>query len=522
MLSPYLLEEGAVSARRTDVLDIREIVRRLRMNEKVRGIARDLNVSRKTVRLYQAVAKKEGWLTAAELPEAREIHLRLQAHLPPKPAGPPSPLEQHRPFIEEMRKKSVEIRALHQLLRERGYAGSYSSVRRFVNRLEAHLPECFVRVETPPGQEAQVDFGYAGLLLDRAAQRMRKAWVFVMTLGFSRHMYAEIVFDQSLETWAALHVRAFEWFGGVPHRVVPDNLKAAVLRAVVHDAEATRTYRALAEHYGFAISPCPPESPRLKGKTESGVRYVHRNALAGRTFADSDAANAHLKGWLLDTAGVRDHGTTHEAPLARFERERGALKPLPVARYEIAVWKQGKVHGDGYVVFDYAFYSAPCRLVGRTLWLCATPTRVELYHDHERIATHPRASERGTRSTLPDHLPPHKVEGILPDAEKIRAEAQRCGPATREFVERLLGERPMDRVRSAQAVLRLGRWWGAARLEGACRRALEYGEIRYWTIWNILKGGLDREAAIPAAPPPPPKTAVFARPIADFILGNRN
>ena len=119
-----------------------------------------------------------------------------------------------------------------------------------------------------------------------SSERVRKAWVFVMTLGYSRHQYAEIVFDQKVETWVELHVRAFESLGGVVKRVVLDNLKAGIVKAVVHDQEAQRSYRELAEHYGFLISPCRPHTPHHKGKVESGVRYVKRNALAGRKFKD--------------------------------------------------------------------------------------------------------------------------------------------------------------------------------------------------------------------------------------------
>jgi transposase len=131
-----------------------------------------------------------------------------------------------------------------------------------------------------------VDFGAAGTFLDPASGRPRAASVFVMTLGYSRHQYAEIVLDQRIGTWLALHRRAFEWFGGVPRRIVPDNLKAAVLVAALHDPVLGEAYRRQAQHYGFVISPTRPRTPEHKGKVENGVHFVKRSFLAGQEFAD--------------------------------------------------------------------------------------------------------------------------------------------------------------------------------------------------------------------------------------------
>ena len=494
-------------------LDIREMIRRLRLGEPARAIARDLGVSRNTVSKYRKWADKEGFLKSPGPADLGSLKAALDSLEPEKPGGPPSRVEPFRHFVEERRKEGVEIRALHGLLKERGYEGSYSSVRRFVEKLEERAPEVFVRVETAPGVEAQVDFGYAGEIFDEEAGRKRRAWVFVMTLSFSRHQYAELVFDQKVSTWVELHVRAFEWFGGVAKRVVLDNLKAGIVRAVVHDAEAQRSYRELAEHYGFLISPCRPRTPRHKGKVESGVRYVKRNALAGREFRSSREGNQHLWKWILEVAGVRDHGTTHEKPLERFQRERGSLIALPPTRYETTTWKRAKVHSDCHVTFDYSYYSAPHRLVGKELWLRATSRRVELYSQYERMTSHPRASKKGQWVTVFDHLPPEKRDGIIPQPLAIRARAHDVGPSTEEVIERLLGERPMDRLRGAQAILRLSDRFGPKRLERACRRALAFEEPRYGTIRSILYKGLDTEPLDEThlERGPVPKTATFAR-----------
>lgn len=512
-----------MAARRTDVLDIREMVRRFKLCQSDREVARDLGSNRRSVAKYRKFAQAQGWITAAELPTPGEIDARLAALTPKAIFGPESSVEPYRARIAVLRAKGVEIQAILQILQdEHHYPGSYSSVRRFVERLEDATPEAFVRTETAAGVEAQADFGYAGRLLDPASGQQRRAWVFVMTLGFSRHQYAEIVFDQSVETWLALHIRAFEWFGGVVGRVVIDNLKSAITKACFHDPLVQRSYRELAEHYDFSIAPCRIETPEHKGKVESGVRYVKRNALAGREFANIHAANEYLKVWIMTRAGDRDHGTTHEAPLARFEVEKPALKPLPVIRYTMAVWKKAKLHPDVHVVFDQAFYSAPHRLIGQKLTIKAMPERVEIYHHHELVATHPRARRAGQRVSNFLHYPPTKLAGLLATPVRVREQAQEIGPHTAQLIGLMLDDKPVDRLRAAMGVVSLVKRYTPARVEAACRRSLACGEASFRGVNLILKKSLDLIPLPPEAEAtrgPVPKTAQFARPIREIAAG---
>ncbi len=508
--------------RRMVVLEIREIVRRLRLGETERRIGRDLGVSRNTVAKYRQWAQEREFLRAQQLPTAAALEKELAEETPERAqCGPPSKAAEHREFIEKKLAEGVELKALHGLLVEqKKFTGSYSSLRRFAGRLRQTKPEVFVRVETPPGEEAQVDFGYAGKIFDEESGRVRRAWVFVMTLGYSRHQYAEVVFDQRVETWVALHIRAFEWFGAVPRRIVIDNLRSGISRAVVHDAEAQRSYRDLAEHYGFVISPCRPRTPRHKGKVESGVRYVKRNGLAGREFTSRSEANTHLRRWVLEVAGLRTHGTTQEQPLVRFEGEKEALLPLAATRYEVVIWKKARAHSDCHVVFEASYYSFPHRFVGKDLWVRGGRDRLELYFEYERIASHERARGRGEWRTKRDHYPPEKLEGLLPPVEVVRTEAKEIGPQTVEFIERLLGQRPMDRLRGARAIVQFKKRYPAERIERACARALAFDEIRFHTVKGILEKGLDLEFEEMSAyeqPGPLPKTAIFARPLQEIV-----
>jgi len=502
--------------RRTRTVDIREILRQLQMNQTDRAIARAMGIDRKTVGRYRTWAAEQG-LLSKPLPSPGELQQRVSETLNGSP--PPQNESSVAPFQElvlKLRGQKVEIAAIHQRLRERGYTGSYSSVRRFVSRLESSEPEVVVRVETKPGEEAQVDFGYAGKMLDDQGTS-RKTWVFVMTLSWSRHQYVEFVFDQKVETWLRLHRNAFTFFGGVPERIVPDNLKAAIIRACWHEPQAQQAYRECAEHYGFLIRPCQPGKPEHKGKVEQGgVHYVKRNFLGGREPTSVAQANRDVRLWANTTAGQRIHGTTRERPLARFDVERSALHPLPTVAYDLAVWKQAKLHRDCHLVFDNAYYSAPFRLVGQQLWVRGGGQELQIYTArYELVATHQRAQSAGQWVTNPEHLPTHKVAGLSLCREQCRQQATDVGPATQAVVEALLDHRPEDRLRTAGRLLRLGQRFGPARLEAACQRAVRFDDASYVTIKHILQQGLDAEA-LPTIDAPPPGR-VFARAAQELV-----
>ena len=509
-----------MAGRRCKVTDVREVLRRLRLGEPERRIARDLGLSRNTVASYRRWARAHGLLTG-ELPDPAQLAALLH---PPEGTRPPQEQSGVAPFREQVlawHQQGVEGQAIYQLLVEQhGFPGSYSAVKRFLRRVDPPRPRATIRVEVSPGEEAQVDFGAAGLLFDPDLGRLRRAWAFVMTLSHSRHQYVEFVFDQEGATWCRCHRGAFEFFGGVPRRLVPDNLKAAIVRAALYDPEVQRVYRELAEHYGFLIAPCRPQAPEHKGKVEQGgVHYVKRNCLAGRAFRDVHDANGHALRWCLETAGRRLHGTIKQQPLVVFEQvERAALLPLPLTPWEPVTWKQAKLHPDCHVVFQGAYYSAPHRLLGQRLWVRATTTQVQLFHEHALIATH-LGARPGQRRTLHAHLPPDKVHFLLQTPVWCQQRATEIGPTCAQFVAALLGDRPLDRLRSAQGVLRLGQRYGATRLEAACARALSVGEARYHTVKTILVNGLDRHplldlAPTPAVLTPPPR---HARPWTDFF-----
>jgi transposase len=482
-------------------LDVRELIRRLRAGQSNRIVARELGMARLTVARYRAVAEAEGWLSG-ELPELGELQ-RLLGARHPAPFVPRHPFRArvHHDRIIELRDSAVPIKVIWERLRdEHGYTGSPASVWRYVRTLETSTAEAFVRIEVAPGAEAQVDFGYAGRLVDPRTGELRRAWAFIMTLSHSRHQYATFVFDQKVSTWLACHRQAFEYFGGVPRKIVLDNLKAAIVKAALHDPVVQRSYREFAEHYGFLISPCRPRTPRHKGKVESGVKYLVRSFLAGRPPELITDANRRVLRWIEETAGMRVHGTTRKQPLPCFlEVEKSALLPLPASAYDGGIWKQAKLHPDCHAVCDGAFYSAPHRLIGKLLWVRSNGIDVQIFHDWERVASH-RWGPPGTRRTQPIHYPPDKVAFLMATPQYCRSRAEQIGPFTAEVIGALLAERPLDRLRTAQATLRLADKYGARRLESACRRGLAFGDVAYGVLKRVLERGLEAEA-LPEAEP---------------------
>jgi transposase len=510
--------------RRITTMDSSEIIRLLRAGESDRTIARVLGHNRRTVVRYREWAREHG-LLSGELPPALQLQRLLATSLPR--VLPPQQTSSVAPYAAEiarMRDRGMEIAAIRSRLEEQqGQPVSYSAVWRLVRQLEPTQPEVVVRIEVAPGSEGQVDFGYAGLTVDPTTGAQRRTWVFVLVLSWSRHLYAELVFDQRVETWLLCHAHAFACFGGAPARMVPDNLKAAIVRASFGgDPVVQRSYRECAEHYGFLIDPTRPYTPEHKGKVEQGgVHYVKRNFLAGRDPEPIDELNATLRRWIRETAGQRIHGTTKERPLERFTRtEQAALLPLPRTPYDPATWKQLRVYRDCYVTFQGSYYSVPHRLVGQQIWLRAGARTVQLYTgDHELVATHDRATRPGERQTRLDHLPPHKVAGVVLSRESVLLQAQAIGPSTTAVAQQLLDHRPEDRLRSAGRVVRLAQTYGAARLEQACARAQHYGEADYPAIKRIVAAGLEAPPVPSAASAAGPVPFTFVRQASDFVAG---
>lgn len=472
--------------------DIREIIRYLKLGVSERETAAALGVARRTVGRYGEWAAEHGWLSSeSALPDETTIAQTLMLF---NKAGD-QVVSRFGPYSEQIktwRKVGVSILEICRRLNEDlQVVCSYAPVWHFVTKLEGRGREVVMRIETESGEEGQVDFGYAGKMWDPVTKRLRKAWLFVMTLGYSRHQFVRFVFDQTVETWLDCHARAFAFFGGVPKRLKLDNLRAAVVKASLYDPLIQRSYRECAEHYGFLISPCRVATPQHKGKVEAGVKYVASSFLPGRDYSnnacDVNKANSDVVVWIKDIAGTRIHGTTKRKPLEVFEaHERGQLLALPDAPFEPAQWTELKCHRDGYVVYGGSYYSVPSEHVGQVMSVRITAKKIELHINHTRVATHSRADSPGSRLTHQAHLDPHKAKGMR-SFETCLTQAQKIGPNTTTVIQTLLGDKVVDRSKAAAGLIRLTQTHSPELLERACQRAIELGDPTSLTVRNMIE-----------------------------------
>lgn len=486
--------------RRFEMYEYRQVLVRMRLGDSDREIARSRLMGRTKSATLRATATEHGWLDP-DRPLPDDAALADVLAKPTKGGGPASTVEPFREQILAWREAGIQGTTIYDaLVRNHGFGGSYSAVRRFLQGIDQRTPKATVILDFAPGEAAQVDFGAGPLIADERTGELLKSWVFVMTLCHSRHQYAELIRHQDVETWLACHRRAFEFFGGVPARIIIDNAKCAIVRACRRDPEVQRAYAEYAEGYGFKIDPCPPREPQKKGRVEAGVKYIKRRFLPLREFRHLADANRQLTAWVLETAGNRIHGTTGQRPLDHFTTvDKPMLIALPDVPPELACWTQVKVHRDAHVQFRKALYSVPYQRVGQTLWLKATATTVRLYADHALIATHPRLFRVGQRSTVNDHMPPEAIAHLLRDPQWCRRQAEGIGPACAQLIERLFKDRVLENLRAAQGVIRLAKQYSPERLEAACQRALDFDNPRYRSVKTILERGLDQQTDLQQA-----------------------
>jgi transposase len=500
-------DAAAMTAKRTDMHRLRELVRLHRLDTGAREVARLLGLSPNTERRYREALQQAGLLQGPvdAVPTLEDLRAAVFKHAPPAvPEQQKSSLERYRERVVALEAKGLGPTAIYDRLRSEDaeFRGSIGAVKRLVTRIQRERgprqEDVAIPVITEAGELAQVDFGYTGHLWDPDTGRVRKAWVFVMVLAHSRHQFARVVFDQRTETWISLHQQAFQAFGGVPRTLVPDNLKAAVIHAAFGVSDPTcalnRSYRELAQHYGFKVDPTPPAAPKKKGKVESAVKYVKNNALRGRHGESIADINRYLERWVVEIAGTRCHGTTGKKPLEVFEaEERATLLALPARAYEPVTWKKATVHQDSHVVFGGRMYSVPWRLLGREVWLRATPTSVVIYCDDERAATHRRAG-KGTWSTDEAHLPAERAALRHRGSTYWQGRAERLGADVGQVVRELFeSDNVLSQLRQVQAIVTHLEKFPVERAQAACRRASFYGNVSYRAIKNILAKALDRD-----------------------------
>ncbi|MGH9046473.1 MAG: IS21 family transposase [Acidimicrobiales bacterium] len=496
--------------------DVVEILEHWHAGRRMGELSSSLGADPKTIRKYLAPARAAG-LEAGGAPLSREQWGTLAADWFPELADRSSlqltwgEIAGHGVQVKDWLDKGVTISTIHQRLRDdQGLEASESSLRRWISANlaeEATRDSVVVLRDTPPaGQEAQVDYGLLGRWFDPEAKRWRRVWGFIMVLAFSRLIFLRPVLKMDQRSWVESHVLAFEFFGGVPLRIVPDNLKTGVITPDLYDPLINRAFSELAVHYRCLIDPARALKPRDKGRVERPVPYARDSFFAGRSeeFGSMVAMQADALRWSRDVANVRKSRAISGArPIDLFGAEEASfLLPLPKVPFELANWSRPLVRHDIHVKVGKTLYSVPWRHIGSTLDAKEGTQVVEFFLNGVLIKTHVR-KEKGKQTDYSDY-PPEKIAFFTRNPTWCRRRAAEIGAAASEVVEALMEVNALYRLRSAQGVVRLADKYGEARTNAACRRALDVGDPSYRTIKGILVAGTEDEgmATTPQLVPP--------------------
>ncbi len=477
--------------------EVFEILYQWHQGAGIKAITRSLGYDRKTVRRYVHAGMEAGLKREDPFPDEQEMVGKLKAVLDRSVLVRQAPakeiLGRYRDEISKLwTEKDMTAKQVMRLLAERhALKVSYATVLRYVGDEFNHgKPDATVHLETEPGEEAQVDFGYVGRMRDPESGKDRKTWCFVMTLSFSRHRFVRFVFRQDSPAWLDCHMRAFEFFHGVVQWVVLDNLKSGIVKPDLYDPRIHRAYADLERHYGFAADPTGVRRPKHKGKVERSIPVVRKHLLAGRKFTDIRDANERALTWCRSEIGGEIHGTTKRKPYDAFiSEEKERLKPLPRAPFDVPIWKECTVHPDHHIVFENSFYSVPTRFIGEKVWTRGSSKKVEIFLNHHLIKTHSRSMEPGKWITDKTDYPPEKLAYLMCTPASCLARAAEYGAQTQILIKEILKSGGHRAMRKAQAVLRLGLKWGPD-LEKASQKALAYGNSEYRSIRSMLEKGL--------------------------------
>jgi transposase len=365
-----------------------EEIRRMRAEKRsVSQIARLTGLDRKTVR---TCLRKSEWTPYRRANAADTL------------------LSPHAAWLAERAPKvHFSARILFQELRaHHGYTGGYDTVKIAVRPLRAEATVASLtqrRFETDPGQQAQADWGQVRVRFESGPAEVR---IFVMTLGFSRRAWAEGYENERMGSLLAAHEHAFEHFGGCTAEILYDRMRTVSSGVVEGRPRWNPTFEAFAQHWGFEPRLCRPYRAQTKGKVESGVKYVKRNFLPGRTFRDLEDFNEQLRAWLIEVADVRIHGTTHERPIDRFAREAEALLQTRGQPSFLQAMRRSRVVAEDWLVaIDSNRYSVPWRLIGKTVEVVRVGASWHILHQGKVVAEHPVLDGRHQLQVNPEHGP---------------------------------------------------------------------------------------------------------------------
>jgi len=467
----------------------------LRRIEEATGVRRE-TASRYLRAAGVAIRRPGRWGHAQVPPAESKAAIEVSTDSAPAPRAPTrsptaSACTAYADLIEEAVRKGRTAMAIWQdLVDDHGFTSQYASVRRFVKSVRSETVERgHPRIETPAGEEAQVDYGTGPMVRDPSTGRHRRTRLFVLTLGYSRKSVRLLTFRSSSRIWAELHERAFRRLGASPRVVVLDNLREGVLKPDVYDPVLNPLFADVLTHYGVVALPCRVRDPNRKGKVESGVGHA-KQKLAGLRFESLEEAQAYLDRWEARWADTRIHGTTKRQVHAMFLEERPHLVQLPVEPFPYYDFGTRKVHLDGCVEVEGAYYSAPPRWIGRSLAVQWNGLWIRLFDPKTGalLREHVRQS-RGKRRMREEDAPARTHVGVV----RLLGRARRAGSAIGALCDTIHRQDGPAAVRRIQGVLALLKKHGSARVEAACAAALELGAPTY----RFVRRDLERVSRVP-------------------------
>lgn len=483
---------------RLSMRKIKEIMRlKLACGLSNRQIALSCHVARPTVAEYMMRAKAAGITEWKEVEGLSEEALENLLFVPGTPQEVlVRPLPDCAKVHEELRNKNVTLALLWQEYKEQHPEGyQYSRFVYLYHQYRKRL-DLVMRQEHRAGEKLFVDYCDGLEVVDAATGAVRKTQLFVAVWGASNYTYAQASFSQDLSAWTGAHVRALAYFQCVPHVVVPDNLKSGVQSPCRYEPDLNPTYAELARHYGFAVIPARPRHPRDKAKVEAGVLVAQRWILAAlrhRRFYTLAELNTAIRE-LLEKLNTRPLRKIEKSRRELFEQlDRAHALALPERAWEYAEWRKARVNVDYHIEVESHWYSVPCRLVHEGVDVRLTSEMVEVFFKGNRVASHLRSNEKYKHTTQSEHMPTAHRQYAQWTPSRILEWAGKAGVSVRELVQKILESRPHPEqgYRAALGILRLGRLYGADRMEKACLRALAYRTYSYKSVRSILARGLD-------------------------------
>src|SRR6266567_2396390 len=523
--------KAAMAFREVQVHEIREVLRLWLRGEGIRSAGRLAGLDRKTVRRYVAAAQAcgvdraggEGQLSDELLGRVAE---RVRPHRADGHGRAWAVLAAHHEEIKDMLgRQGLTVVKAGELLARRGVVVPERTLHRYALEVLGYgrsaRGRTTVRVaDCEPGAECQVDFGKMGLLPDLQAGRRRVVHALIFTAVYSRHCFAWLSFRQDLPAVIAGCEAAWAFFGGVFKIVIPDNMAPVVDRAHPTEPRLNRAFAEYAQDRGFLIDPARIRSPQDKPRVERAVQFVRGSFFAGESFPGGlPVAQRAAEEWCAGRAGRRIHRTTRCRPAELFAAEEAPrLAPAPVFGYDLPVYARPKVHRDHHIEVARALYSVPGALIGQHVDVRADSRLVRVWHRGQLVKTHPR-QRPGKRSTDPADLPEHTRGYAMRDIGYLQRLADEAGPAIGAYAAAVLDHPlPWTKMRQVYALLGLVRKWGPARVETACRRALDAEAVSVPLIGRMLARGTEGQH-LPHTPPLPGMPAPrFARDASHFAV----